>query len=172
MTDPIDFLMDEHRVIESVLGAIRQAAQVDVDLQFYKDVVDFIANFADRIHHGKEEDRLFPLLEELGIPHDGGPVGVMLHEHRLGRDHVARMREALEASDRETLRRESEAYAALLGDHIRKEDMCLYPMGWDAFRPGDVERLEASFAEVDSTGEEGRRYRDLARSLVKRARDV
>ncbi|MFV1958010.1 MAG: hemerythrin domain-containing protein [Planctomycetota bacterium] len=168
-TDPIDQLMDEHRVIESVVGAIRKAAQSDVDLDFYADLVDFIANFADGLHHGKEEDRLFPLLEERGLPREGGPIGVMLQEHRLGREHVARMREGLEAADRDALRRESRAYAALLEGHIMKEDSILYPMGRNVFRPGDVERLQAAFADVDPTGEEGRRYRDLARSLVERA---
>jgi len=168
-TDPIDQLMDEHRVIETVIGAIRQAAQTEIDLGFYTDLVDLIANFADRLHHGKEEDRLFPLLEERGLPRDGGPIAVMLYEHRLGREHVARMREGLDAGDRNVLRRESRAYAALLEGHIMKEDGILYPMGRNILRPEDVERLQAAFAEVDPTGEDGRRYREMARSLVERA---
>jgi hypothetical protein len=36
----------------------------------------------------------FPLLKQRGIPEQGGPIGVMLHEHVLGRDCVGRMREA------------------------------------------------------------------------------
>ena len=37
----------------------------------------------------------FPVLKQRGIPEQGGPIGVMLHEHGLGRDCVGRMREAI-----------------------------------------------------------------------------
>ena len=54
--------------------------------------------YADRQHHGKEEDLLFPELEEKGLPRNGGPVGMMLMEHRFGRSHIARMAAAATAS--------------------------------------------------------------------------
>jgi hemerythrin-like domain-containing protein len=36
----------------------------------------------------------FPVLKQPGIPEQGGPIGVMPHEHVQGRDCVGRMREA------------------------------------------------------------------------------
>ena len=54
---------------------------------------------ADKCHLAKEEDLFFPLLKERGIPEEGGPIGVMLHEHVMGRDCVGRMREACEADE-------------------------------------------------------------------------
>ena len=53
--------------------------------------------FADKCHHGKEEDVLFPELEKAGIARQGGPIGVMLHEHVSGREFIRRMSEALPA---------------------------------------------------------------------------
>jgi hypothetical protein len=57
----------------------------------------FFQQFADQCHHAKEEDVFFPVLKQRGIPEQGGPIGVMLHEHDLGRDCVGRMREASQA---------------------------------------------------------------------------
>jgi hemerythrin-like domain-containing protein len=34
----------------------------------------FLKEFADRCHHGKEEDFLFPALEKAGIKKEGGPI--------------------------------------------------------------------------------------------------
>ncbi|MFB3127626.1 MAG: hemerythrin domain-containing protein, partial [Candidatus Acidiferrales bacterium] len=60
-------------------------------------VLEFFRLFADRCHHGKEEELLFPLLERKGMAHDGGPIGVMLHEHEQGRSLVRQLGEAADA---------------------------------------------------------------------------
>jgi hemerythrin-like domain-containing protein len=83
-------LMDEHRVIERVLGALeavaaRMSSGASVRAEFFLEAADFIAGFADGCHHRKEEGVLFPALEAAGIPRAGGPVGVMLAEHEEAR---------------------------------------------------------------------------------------
>ena len=83
-------LMDEHRVIERVLGALEAAAArmssgASVRVEFFLQTANFIAGFADGCHHRKEEGVLFPALEAAGIPRAGGPVGVMLAEHEEAR---------------------------------------------------------------------------------------
>jgi hypothetical protein len=60
------------------------------------DCSGFFRNFADRCHHSKEEDELFPKMVEHGIPKEGGPIGVMLMEHDQGRAFVRGMSEAAE----------------------------------------------------------------------------
>jgi hemerythrin-like domain-containing protein len=54
----------------------------------FRQGVDFVRNFADRCHHAKEEENLFPRMEARGVPRDGGPIGVMLFEHEEGRAYV------------------------------------------------------------------------------------
>ena len=169
MSDPIDLLMEDHRTIESVLAAIRIAARKEVPLDFYADVVDFIVNYADGYHHAREEDRLFPVMERRGIPREGGPIGVMCAEHVMGREHVARMREHLEAEDLAQLRLESRAYAALLEGHIEKEDVVLFPMGREMLAPEELEQLSAEFRDLDPSGAIRARYIALADSLRERA---
>src|SRR5262249_46340108 len=78
-----DLLSDEHRVIERVLVALQKLTTkpVEKSLDCWKKVLDFFSHFADQCHHFKEEQVLFPAMEERGIPRDGGSIGMMLMEH-------------------------------------------------------------------------------------------
>jgi hemerythrin-like domain-containing protein len=166
MADPIQVLMDEHRVIERVLGALEIASRAELPVDFYERAIDFIATFADAQHHGKEEERLFPALERKGMPREGGPIGVMCDEHVVGRGHVARMREMAAAGDLDGLRAESLEYAALLRQHIRKEDEVLFVMARQFLNEDEMGGLEKSFEEVPYRHE----YVALADKLVEEAK--
>jgi hemerythrin-like domain-containing protein len=57
-------LMIEHRLIDRMIGIIKRIlSQIEkeekVDPVFVDTTVDFIRTYADRTHHGKEEDILF-----------------------------------------------------------------------------------------------------------------
>ena len=57
-------LMIEHRLIERMISIIKDAliqieSTQEVDPVFVDTAVDFIRTYADRTHHGKEEDILF-----------------------------------------------------------------------------------------------------------------
>ena len=169
MNDPIDTLMDEHRVIEQVLVALDAAAQRDVPISFYEDVVDFVVNFADGCHHDKEEGLLFPAMVAQGMPRDAGPLAVMLHEHDLGRRCVARIREAIEAGDVPAARAAAADYSAVLRPHIAKEDGVLYRMARDVVPAEEVASLALRFEEIEASRADSVRYRELAARLLARA---
>jgi hemerythrin-like domain-containing protein len=170
MADAIDILMGEHRIIEKVLEALEDAAERDLPPSFYERALDFLAGFADGCHHGKEEERLFPALEQCGIPRAMGPIGVMCDEHVEGRGHVKRMRECLRRDDRDGMRRESVAYAALLRQHIRKEDEILFVMARHVLAPQDARRLSREFEEVDRAARPQEKYGAIADALAAEAR--
>ena len=128
-----DVLKQEHRVIEQVLDCLehianraRAGAGLDRDNAF--DALEFLRTFADRCHHGKEEDRLFPAMIEKGIPRDVGPVAVMLAEHDVGRAAIRGMQAAVDGEDAATFARHADEYVMLLREHIKKEDGILFPM--------------------------------------------
>jgi len=96
-----EILMEEHRVIERVLDCLERMAELGqedghVEAPPARDVVDFLRAFADRRHHGKEEERLFPILETRGFSPDSGPTGVMRMEHVKGRELVGRVDASIE----------------------------------------------------------------------------
>lgn len=90
-----DILRKEHDVILKMLDATdavgrRLILGEQVSPDTLNGLLEFFRLFADRCHHGKEEDFLFPLLEREGIPR-GGPIGVMLSVHGRGRELIHEM---------------------------------------------------------------------------------
>ena len=179
---PTDILSDEHRVIEQVLDSLEKMAQQctslgTLDEQPARDAVAFLLNYADRFHHAKEEVYFFPAMEAKGFPRDGGPTGVMLQEHEIGRSRVRGMDEAIGAAaggDEQALGlfvENARAYIELLRQHIHKEDHCLYSMANDAFSEADQRELLASFEKVRSEEIDEKTYRkyiQIASDLAKR----
>jgi len=158
---PVEILMQEHRVIEialSCLEAMVEKARVDKRLEREpaEQIVDLIRNFADRCHHGKEENRLFPALVAKGMPSEGGPIGVMLMEHDMGRELVTQMAKSIDgvaggsAAALQEFSEAADGYVQLLRAHIQKEDRILFPMADRFLDDGDQKKLLAEFARVES----------------------
>ena len=159
-TDPIDVLMNEHQLILQVLRAMEERLPTlgagEFPSEFFEQAVDFLAHFADQCHHYKEEDTLFVLLRKRGMPVDGGPIGVMLHEHDTGRAHVAAIRESIPAAAAgsaealENIRRHAALFIELLRQHIHKEDNILFRMARTLLTPADLAELQEAFAREDN----------------------
>ena len=154
---PVQILMDEHRIIESVLDALeRQVLRLGhgaFPAEFLEKALDFFANYADGCHHFKEEDTLFPAMVARGVPREGGPVGVMLYEHQLGRGHLKAVRESLSAAGAgdaaalDVVHQNALGFIQMLRQHIFKEDNVLFRMAQSVLGPADVEELRAKFTD-------------------------
>ena len=169
MADAVDTLKREHRIIEKVLDALELAAGRERPVAFYERAIDFLGAFADKCHHGKEEDRLFPCLERCGIPRDGGPIGVMCAEHVVGREHIRKMREWLKLGRIADLRRESLEYVVLMRQHIGKEDNVLFEMARHVMGPSEARRVSQQFDEVDGAGMPQEKFGAIADALLAEA---
>jgi hemerythrin-like domain-containing protein len=154
-------LMEEHRIIERVLGDLEAASErlasgAPVRPGFFLDAAEFIRGFADGCHHRKEEGVLFPAMEAAGVARQGGPIGVMRAEHEEGRRLTAAMRaaaEKLEAGSiafRSEVARHARAYVALLRQHIAKEDGVLFPMADRLLLPAASVRMEQDFERIEA----------------------
>lgn len=124
-------LINEHEAILHVFEildrALADSTRKDEEmLKFGTELVQFLKTFADQCHHGKEEDHLFKALVERGVPNQGGPVGAMLYEHRLGREHIASMSASLQAGDLAGFKASAVLYRDLLRSHIAKENNILF----------------------------------------------
>jgi hemerythrin-like domain-containing protein len=171
--------MEEHRVIERVLASLeKQAHKLNagdpVRASFFRDVADFVRNFADGCHHNKEEGVLFPAMVASGVPEEAGPIAVMLAEHEEGRGLTRAMRKAAERLERgesqaaPEVARNGLAYASMLRQHILKEDNILYPMAEQAIPKQEQESLAAAFERIEQEERrEGvqRKYLELAAKL-------
>jgi hemerythrin-like domain-containing protein len=152
----VECLMAEHELIERGLSLLEKAV-VKIDAGqplpdgFSAWAARFFQQFADQCHHAKEEDVFFPVLKQRGIPEQGGPIGVMLHEHVLGRDCVGRMRDASQAQpvDAHKFAEAAKQYIPLLRQHIFKENNVLFRMAEQVMSEADDAHVMGRFSQVE-----------------------
>jgi hemerythrin-like domain-containing protein len=156
----IDELRAEHDGIKLMLNILSViVGQVDngevIDTNDLDQSMEFITVFVDHCHHSKEEELLFPALTAAGVPLEGGPVGVMLHEHIQGRRSVQAMSDALaryKAGDKKAIHDfagNARQYINMLNAHIDKENNVLYPMGEKLLSDEIDARLVEGFSIIE-----------------------
>ena len=120
-------------------------------------IVKIIREFADGLHHAKEEQLLFPLMVQKGFSNQTGPVAVMLHDHVQGRHFVKEMEGNISlvkqgnSAALKSLYSYMLAYADLLKNHIAKENNVLFRMADNVLTNAEQESLLLEFAKVEET---------------------
>lgn len=154
-------LMIEHRLIERIISVIRNAltriaSEKKIDPAFIDMIVDFIYMYADRTHHGKEEDILFRDLGKRDISDkDRKLMNELVEEHILGR--------LMTQSIAKANNRYKDGHVAALGDianglqaltelypgHIEKEDKVFFPAARAYLTDDEDKAMLAEFREFD-----------------------
>jgi len=150
-------LENDHNYILQLTETMEKIAELEephvADLE---EVVDLIRNFADGMHHTKEENFLFPLLGEKGFSREQGPVAVMLNEHTQGRNYVKGMIENIslhKEGDKTALGKvyaNMSGYAELLRNHITKENNILFRMADNVFSEQEQQDLLTEFVKIEN----------------------
>lgn len=167
MTTATQNLENDHvqilRLIE-VMERITESA--DPNVEHLELIVKVIREFADGLHHAKEEQLLFPLMVQKGFSNQTGPVAVMLHDHEEGRNYVKGMAENIslfkkgESSALKGIYSNMLGYADLLKNHIGKENNVLFRMADKAFSYAEQESLLLDFTKVENKQENGHSKED------------
>ena len=128
-------LINEHKAIQIALNILEKIQERlkkndEVDKKDIIDLLDFLKEFADKCHHGKEEIFLFPALEKAGIKKEGGPIGVMLLEHIKGRNLIKEMQKDMlnDLVNKTGFITAASEYVRHMRDHIKKENTVLFPV--------------------------------------------
>lgn len=157
---PTEPLMAEHLLIQRMLkildmASYRLATGEDINFMVFENISFFARNFADRCHHGKEEEVLFKFLEKHGVLRDEGLISIMLLEHKRGREYVETLQQAthrLEDDDRlaaQQIRDVAEHYMRLIEDHIDKEQSVLFPMAERLLTEDEKRRTMEEFEALE-----------------------
>lgn len=109
-------------------------ANQKVEIGDVQETIEFFKLFADKCHHGKEEDLYFPSCKELGILNNNDPninlIEQLLIEHDEGRKYLSQMSESIENSfEEEGFIQAATNYMQLLRTHIQQENDVLFPWG-------------------------------------------
>jgi hemerythrin-like domain-containing protein len=153
--------MHEHRLIERMIGVISRkkdamASDRKVDTVFIDTAVDFIRTYADRTHHGKEEDILFRDLvrKKMSVDH-ARIMQELLDEHVFARKMTGELVAAKErwiAGDAGSIDTIIDRITTLVNfypKHIRKEDKEFFFPILDYFTKEEQDMMLAEFYEFD-----------------------
>ncbi|MFA5313072.1 MAG: hemerythrin domain-containing protein [Methanomassiliicoccales archaeon] len=153
--------MIEHRLIEKMIARMsEEGTRIErsgiVDHDFLADAVDFMRTFADRCHHGKEEDILFRDLRKKQMPPEiEATLNKLMDEHRISRGLIRAIEEA-SARDRKgdgsakgEIVQALAKMAALYPQHIEEEDRRFFPKAMELFTRKEKDAMIAESNEFD-----------------------
>ena len=136
--ESIKIMVEEHSNIRRMLKVVRNISyrimtKDKYDLSDLPRVIDFVRNYADKHHHGKEEHILFDTMnKEIEKLAKSGAITGMYIEHDLGRLHMANLEKALKSFEngndesRLDIIANLICYSDLLDRHIEKENTAMY----------------------------------------------
>jgi hemerythrin-like domain-containing protein len=170
-------LRKEHEGILLMLDIMEQISLKDeINKEHLANIIDFLKTFADKCHHGKEEEFLFPKLVEKGIGNENGPIGVMLADHEQGRKYIKGLNDSFEnymKGDKSSIviiKENLNNYINLLRSHISKENNVLFNMADKVLSEEEQNLLFEDFEkiEIERIGEgKHEEYHELLKSLKK-----
>ncbi|MFA5777483.1 MAG: hemerythrin domain-containing protein [Parcubacteria group bacterium] len=147
-------LTQEHGPVKLMLKILEKASEKmeageTMNRENMEKAISFIREFAEKCHHGKEEQLLFPAIRENNIPEEIVLVDALTEEHVMGRSYVKNMVEAVAENNSAKFIGNARAYIALLNPHIDKENQTLFPMVEKSLSEEKQKELEVGFLEIE-----------------------
>jgi hemerythrin-like domain-containing protein len=158
---PAGPLMVEHRLIERMVllmqGELRNIEETcKVDVFFIDTAVDFLRTYADRCHHGKEEDILFRDLAKKKLAQEHRTImDELLQEHIYARQNVgalfnSRLSYSMDdQSAADEMAKRLRALTDLYPKHIQKEDKRFFVPCMAYFSREEMDAMLKEFSEFD-----------------------
>jgi hemerythrin-like domain-containing protein len=161
-------LEDDHIYILRLIDVMEtMTTHAEPEIVHLEEAVDLIRNYADGLHHAKEENLLFPRLAERGFSPTQGPVAVMLHEHTVGREYVKGISDNIQLLKEGDLSAVNMVYAnihgysELLQNHIYKENNMLFRMADNALTGSDQLEMFELFDQLENSGSTNHKKSDF-----------
>jgi len=152
--NPIEVMFCEHEVISKTEAIIQNLDKTWVtDAVKYKEVIATLINFfreyADGYHHRKEEDVLFPAIND----HPNFVLQEIIEEfethHEDFRDYTVAIEEAISEKDFEGSYTQLNNYLQDLLDHIAAENDELFVLAESLLNEDELETIYFKFKDVD-----------------------
>jgi len=158
---PIGPLMAEHRIIEKMIALMENEIEKmkkynKANPLFIDIAVDFIRMYADRTHHGKEEDILFRDLKKKDLsPNHSKIMEELIKEHIWAREKVGKLVDAKNSYSKGNIEAVNEI-VNLMSDltnfypkHIKKEDKNFFIPILKYFTEEEQESMLQEFWDFD-----------------------
>ena len=158
---PIAPLMIEHRLIERMIkvmaaGSKALGKDTKADVALVNAAVDFVRTYADKVHHGKEEDILFRDLRKKKLqPEHEKIMDELMQEHIRGRKTVGKLIEVTghyAGGDRSALKeiqKQIDVLVEFYPKHIEKEDKHFFGPAMEYFSQEEQDKMLQEEYEFD-----------------------
>ncbi len=178
--DAIQLMVDEHVNIKRMLNVVRNASfkimnGSEICYEDFEQMIDFVRNYADNYHHGKEEKMLFNrMIDEIGTVGEKLVKYGMLIEHDLGRLFMQDLEIALEKVKngdefaKIDVIANAVGYTNLLTRHIDKEDTVVYEFAKKQLKEDTIKIInDECLAFEENARQEGveKKYLELLEKL-------
>jgi len=173
-------LRRDHELIEKVIKAMESTIQLlndgkQIPESILLPVIDFSKNFTDVCHHSKEENSLFPALEQAGMPRHMGPIAMMLIDHErsreIGKEMEVSAKNYILTGDSTKLITDMQQYVEHITEHLWKENNKLFMMAEARLqyvsKKVDKELNEIEESKLKETGKTREHYEQLAETLTR-----
>lgn len=172
MTDAIKKLFEEHDHIVNVADAIRQAGNMigsrdEEYAKLSKDCIRFFRLYADRYHHHKEEEILFPEMCKKSEMLEDGVIHEMLENHSDFRDMLSDIEKKIDAGELTAAHAKMMDYTGALLDHIAAENDEVFQMAETLLDDRELENMNFRFDDCDRDlgDKEKREFEEWAAAL-------
>lgn len=173
-------LRRDHDLIEKVIKAMESTIQLlndgkQIPESILLPVIDFSKNFTDVCHHSKEENSLFPALEQAGMPRNMGPIAMMLIDHErsreIGKEMENSARDYISSGNSTKLISDMQQYVEHITEHLWKENNRLFMMAEARLqyvaKKVDKELNDIEELKLKETGKTREHYEQLAETLTR-----
>jgi len=173
-------LRRDHDLIEKVIKAMESTIQLlndgkQIPESILLPVIDFSKNFTDVCHHSKEENSLFPALEQAGMPRNMGPIAMMLMDHErsreIGKEMENSAKDYISSGNSTKLISDMQQYVEHITEHLWKENNRLFMMAEARLqyvsKKVDKELNEIEESKLKETGKTREHYEQLAETLTR-----
>lgn len=173
-------LRRDHELIEKVIKAMESTIQLlndgkQIPESILLPVIDFSKNFTDVCHHSKEENSLFPALEQAGMPRNMGPIAMMLMDHErsreIGKEMEKSAKDYLSSGNSTKLINDMQQYVEHITEHLWKENNRLFMMAEARLqyvsKKVDQELNDIEESKLKETGKTREHYEQLAETLTR-----
>jgi hemerythrin-like domain-containing protein len=137
LTDPIDVLLNEHALHRRMLSVLERIASfVGSGGRFPSDdvakVLDYLRDFVESVHHGKEDTAVYPLVLEVSEESVAETVGRLVSDHVATKELLHSLTMFWEPGDllepeREGFAQMVRAYTTRMRRHMALEELHLFP---------------------------------------------
>jgi len=159
-TNPLAVLREEHRVMMQVIYLIHEQIELlqqnkPAPLPLLKNIVSFLDEFVEKMHHQKKENLLLPALKESGAPLTHCPLTLLKQDHEASLTLLDSLKKLLPVYEnneplvREKLINTLNQLKDIYTRHTLKEENFIFPLAEKYLSQGRQKSLCDAFDKIN-----------------------